>query len=99
MSAPSDRIEIHKGGGFSCVGHDAVHLYRAVTLKQALSMYARSKMLMARNITPTSMLAMATSYTCKAYKRGQHQQAATDLQVWIDTMKAALPVVREGVPE
>lgn len=98
-SHPSDRIEIHKGGGVSLVGRDAVDLYRALALQKALSLYAKTGIKLARNITPTSMLTMATAYTAKAYKRGQHQQASTDMQVWIDTMKAALPVVREGVPE
>jgi hypothetical protein len=36
---------------------------------------------------------MVTKYTGKKYKRTQHEQARADLQVWIETMKAALPVI------
>lgn len=99
MSHPSDHIEIHAGGGISCVGRDAVNLYRAVTLRQALALYARTGMRLTRGASPTAMLIMATEYTGKAYKRGAYIQAAADVQTWIDTMKAGLPVIREGVPE
>ena len=37
------------------------------------------------------MLKMATEYTGKTYKRGQYEQAAADVGVWVDTMRAALP--------
>lgn len=94
MTTKPDQSEIihHEGGGTTLAGKDAVNLYRAATLKSALNLYAKSNILLARNITPTSMLTMATGYTGKKYKRGQHAQAAADVDVWVQTMKAALPV-------
>ena len=80
-------------GGTSFVGPDAVDLYRAITLKVALGFYVKTKMLMTRNATPTTLLTIATEYTGKAYKRGQHQIAHDDLVIWIETMKAAMPVI------
>lgn len=74
------------------VGRDAVDLFRAVTLASALKLYANHKMIMTRGLTPARLLTLATEYTGKTYKRGEHRQAATDVQVWADTMKAALPV-------
>jgi hypothetical protein len=94
MDKPLDKSEItiRKGGGMSIVGADATNLYRAVMLGQALRMYAKTKMLATRNATPSVMLRMAAEYSGKTYKRGQYVQAADDLQIWIDTMKAALPI-------
>jgi hypothetical protein len=91
---PVDQSEVvlHAGGGITMAGRDAVNLYRAITLRQALAMYAKTGMLMTRGATPTVILKLASEYTGKAYKRGQHLQAAADVQVWIDTMKAAMPV-------
>lgn len=85
-------VQTHASGGTSFVGPDAVNLFRAITLRSALSMYAKIGMVPTRGVTATSMLAMATTYTGKKYKRGQHQQAADDMVTWIETMKAALPI-------
>lgn len=85
-------VETHKGGGVSFVGRDAVNLFRAISLKQALAMYAEFGMLLARNLSATAMLKMATEYTGQKYKRGQHQQASDDMVIWIETMKTALPI-------
>ena len=82
----------HKSGGITLAGPDAVNLYRAAMLKSGLAMYAKSKMLLTRAMTPSAMLAMATQYTGKTYKRGQYAQAAQDVDVWVQTMRAALPV-------
>lgn len=86
---------VHHQGGTTFAGPDAVNLVRAVHLKAALSLYAKTKMLMTRGSTPTVLLKIAAEYTGKKYKRGQHAQAADDLQVWIATMKAALPTTVE----
>src|SRR4051794_20570313 len=80
-------------GGTGFVGQDAVNLFRAISLVSALNLYATHKILATRTVTPTRMLNLATQYTKKPYKRGQHAQAAADVQVWVDTMRAALPVV------
>lgn len=85
-------IVLHKHGGMTLAGPDAINLYRAAVLRQALVMYARSKMLMTRGATPTFMLAEATKYTGHKYKRGAYTEAAKDMEDWIATMKAALPV-------
>lgn len=77
------------------VGPDAVNLFRAKTLASALRMYAKTGMLPTRGVSPTKMLQLARQYTGKEYRRGQHMLAANDIQVWIDTMTAALPVVEE----
>lgn len=86
-------VEVHAGGGTSFVGPDAVRLYGAITLKVALSSYIKFKMRMNRQLTPTAMLQSATAVTGKTYKRGQYQAAHDDLVTWIETMKAAMPVV------
>lgn len=83
---------VYHDGGTTFAGPDAVNLVRAVYLKQALVMYARTKMLMTRGATPGFMLAEATKYTGHEYKRGAYEEAAKDLADWIATMKAALPV-------
>lgn len=94
---PDDsHVVVHASGGISFVGTDAVNLYRAITLRVALRMYARSKMLMTRNLTPAAMLTLATEYTGKVHKRGAYQEAADGVGVWIETLKAALPIERPG---
>ena len=77
-------------------GPDAVNLFRAKTLKASLIMYARCGLRPSRHITPTNMLKIAKEYTGKDYK-GNHKyfDAAADVQVWIDTMIAAMPI-KEG---
>lgn len=89
----------HAHGGVTLAGPDAVNLYRAITLKQGLLMYQRTGMLLTRGATPTMLLALAKGYTGKTYKgKDKYQQAAADVQVWIDTMKAALPVTDNRSP-
>lgn len=96
MNNPNDsHVEIH-AGDTSFVGPDAVNLYRAITLKSALTMYAKHKMLTTRGLTATMMLSMAHEYTGHPYKRGDHQKAADDLVIWIETMKAAMPITKDG---
>lgn len=92
MTVQQSEIIHHKSGGITLAGPDAVNLYRAITLKQSLLLYHKIKMIPTRGVTPTVMLTMATEYTGKTYKRGQYEQAATDVDVWVQTMKAALPV-------
>ena len=83
----------HAHGGITLAGPDAVNLYRAITLKQGLLMYARTGMLLTRTATPTVLLRIAKEYTGKDYKgKDKYEKAAADVQVWIDTMKAALPI-------
>lgn len=95
MTTPDKSEIVHHDGGTTITGKDGMNLYRAITLKAALNLYAKTKMLATRNATPTAMLQMATEYTGKTYKRGQHAQAAADVDVWVQTMKAAMPVTDE----
>lgn len=92
-------VILHESGGMTLYGRDAVSLYAAITLRSGLRMYAKSGMKLSRNYTPSVMLAAAKEFTGKEYKRGQYQQAIEDLDTWIATMKAALPVTDERKTE
>ena len=87
-----DHIAINKHST-AYVGFDAVMLMRATMLRSSIKLYAATGMIPTRGVTITKMLAMATEYTGKKYKRGQYAEAQADLQAWIDAMKAAMPVV------
>ena len=88
-----DQSEVVVGpGGTTFAGPDGVALYRAMALRSGLAMYARSGMRPNWVWTPSAMLAAAGGVTGKVYKRGQYEVAADDLQVWIEAMKAAIPV-------
>lgn len=85
-------IHIHETGGITFVGKDSVNLVRAITLKNSINLHKKIGMIPTRGVTITKMFAMATQYTGKTYKRGAHQQAIDDLHIWIETMKAAIPI-------
>ena len=88
----SDESGIHVGkGGMTFYGKDAVHLYRAIALKAAIGAAVRGYRVSGR-LTLTKCLKLAEQYTGKTYKRGDAAVAIVDLQIWIDTMRAALPV-------
>lgn len=76
-------------------GPDAVNLFRAKTLIAALRIYAKTGLIPTRGVTATAMLRLAAEYTGKTYKKGQHLQAADDVQKWAETMQAALPITKE----
>jgi hypothetical protein len=82
-------------GSTAYVGPDAVSLFRAITLRSGLRLYRATGLKPNRSYTPTAMLTVASEYTGRRYKRGQFEQAENDLTVWIETMKAAMPIVRE----
>ena len=88
-------ITISKDGTTVFSGPAATNLYRAMALKQALIAYDKFKVLVARNITATSMLAMATSYTGLPFKRGQQGLAALAMAEWIAEAKRQQSVERE----
>ena len=85
-------ISVSAHGSVMFSGRDAVELYRAMSLRSAIDLYAKSKLKMTRRLTPSLMLQLAGEYTGNSYKRGQYEQASRDLSVWIATMQAALPV-------
>jgi hypothetical protein len=80
-----------KGDAVSFTGPDAVNLYRCATLWSSIKLL-QAGIQPTRGFTMAKALKMATGYTGKAYKRSQSEQARTDLKVWMDAMKAALPV-------
>lgn len=49
-------IIFHKSGGVTLVGSDAVLWYKAIYLLGALRLYSKSKIQVARTVTPTLML-------------------------------------------
>lgn len=79
-------------------GPDATRLFAAIALATALDLYARRRLLVNRNYTPTKMLAAAGRLCGKTYRRGQHAEAWLDVRQWVNAMKAAMPVLdaREG---
>ena len=42
------------------------------------------------------MLVLATEYTGKTYKRGEHAKAAEDVMTWVNTMAVAIPTTVDG---
>jgi hypothetical protein len=89
-----DHIHVGKGGT-SYIGHDATHLFRATMLRSGIKMYAACGMIPTRGVTISKMLAMASEYTGRKYKRGEYAAAQADLTQWIEAMKAALPIIKE----
>lgn len=83
------------GDATSFVGPDATELFRAITLKSAIKMHAACGIIPTRGMTITKMLKLAERYSGKTYGRGQHAAAVAvaDLDIWIATMKSALPVI------
>jgi hypothetical protein len=79
--------------GTTFVGLDATRLVQATMLASSLRLYALHKIVPTRTVTPTKMLALATSFSGKKYKRGSYLEAAKDVTEWANAMKAALPVV------
>ena len=92
----TDSEVIVQKGSTTFAGPDGVALYRAIALRSGLAMYAKCGLKPNRAWTPTAMLQAAGGITGKIYKRGQYQIAADDLTVWIEAMKAAIPITREG---
>lgn len=65
-------------------GKEGVATYRAIAIKGALRMYAKTGLKANRAYTPTAMLAAATEITGKTFKRGQYEEAAAAIQEWLD---------------
>lgn len=74
------------------VGGDAINLYAASLLWSHLKLYRDSKILPTRGVTLTGMLQLATRYTGQPYKKKEIDKAINDLDAWVKTMKAALPI-------
>jgi hypothetical protein len=80
-------------GATTFVGPDATELFRVMTLRGALDLYTKTKIVPTRHLTISKMLVMASNVTHKPYKRGDAAKAASDLTDWIEAMKAAMPIV------
>ncbi len=87
-------VHVTKGTATAFVGHDAIELLRARTLIQALKA-AKVGMRLTRTATPMKMLAMASTFTGKSYKRGEYDRAIEDMRQWCLAMELALPVVAD----
>jgi hypothetical protein len=86
----------HHDGGTTMTG-DAIELYRWKVVQQSIGLYMKTGMLMTRGATITHLLTLASGITKKQYGRGKkaQQQAYDDLQVSIETLRAAIPHVDE----
>ena len=81
-----------KGEAVSFVGEDAVHVFRAAALAGSLRLWAKTGMIPTRGVSGRMMLDLASQYTKRKYKRTEGEQAAADLDIFVKTMKAALPI-------
>ena len=90
----SDSYVTIRPGSMSYVGQDATRLLHAKTVYHALKA-CKVGMRLTRTATPTRTFESAGKITGKTYKRGQYDQAMTDVRQWIVAMEAALPIVRE----
>lgn len=89
-------VTLHRDGGITFSGPDATLLYTAISLRGAIRLFSKTGIAPGRGYTGSTMLGSAGQLTGKKYKRGQYEAAVADLTVWIDTMKAALPISIEG---
>lgn len=94
----TNEITHRPNGGMSVTGPEAVKLYAAVVLRSAIKMYVKFGIKASRFHTPTAMLANASVYTGKTYKRGQLPQAFDDLNTWIAEQKSngTVKIVQQG---
>jgi hypothetical protein len=79
----------------SHVGADAVRRFHAITVKHAIKMIGETngKIIPTRGYNMKRGLLDAGKITGKVYKRTEWQKAIADLDVWINNMTAALPVI------
>lgn len=73
-------------------GKDAILLVKAKTLKVAIRLALRG-IKVHRKLGLKKLLETAGQITAKEYKRSQGIAAINDLEQWIATMEAALPIV------
>lgn len=81
-----------KSGGTMFAGKEAVNIFVCVTVKVALESYARCKMIINRNYTPTNMLKFVEQQTGKKFKRGQYLEASEYLGEFIEKEKAKVEI-------
>lgn len=84
-------ISYDTNGNARCFsGKDAVEVFRAATLASALGLLSKG-ICPTRGFTAKKAFAMVKEYTGQTYKRGEFDRARSDLKVWIETMKSAIP--------
>lgn len=86
---------IFSPGSTTFYGPDAVHLFRALTLRNSIQLYAKTGLTPCKGMGITKMLSLSTEFTNQKYKRTQAPQAISDLTIWIETMRSALPITHE----
>jgi len=69
-------------------GPEEVDVFRAITLKHGLKLYASVGIKPNRDWTPTAMLRTAGKITGHTYKRGQYAKAIEDLETWINLSRS-----------
>lgn len=89
--------ELHTENGkiTAYVGRDATELFRVRTIKMGIELHKKTGMILTRGVTITKLFKMAKEYTGQTYKRGEHDRAVQDLNVWINNMVLALPVIKK----
>lgn len=86
-------LEVNADGQISSyVGEDATRYFQVRILCMGLKAKQRGIQL-ARNYTPKRMFETASKYTGKKYKLTDYETAIKDLELWLRTMEAALPIV------
>lgn len=80
------------GTASSFVGPDAVSMYRAALIATSLKLWVKTGIIPTRGFGITKMLAEATRITGKKYTRKTATQASADVTLFVQEMKAALPV-------
>lgn len=73
-------------------GPDAVHFARVRMLRSSIKLWKQTGLIPTRGVGIKRMLAMASEYTGKPYHTRNIEAALTDLDTWLATMAAALPV-------
>lgn len=89
-----NQITLHRNGGMTIVGPDAIKLQGVITLRAAINLYIKIKMIPTRGVTISVMLKSASSVTGKSYKNNEAgwKAAVADLTTWIEANKASVPV-------
>ena len=82
-------------GSTAFVGPDAVDLFRVRMLRSALIMHKKCRMIPTRGMTITKMFAATTQITGKKYKRGEHDKAIADLDIFLNNLESAMPIVKD----
>lgn len=78
-------------------GPDATELFRAQVLASSIKMWIKCGIIPTRGVTISKMLHLVARYSGKSYPRGKAgaAKAVADLEIWINTMRVALPIVTE----